>query len=67
MPQLKEKVAAAIVLATPEYHGSFSSVLKLVIENLGFPSALAAGMTWRDTAPGSARDQEQQHQSKNAI
>jgi NAD(P)H-dependent FMN reductase len=40
---LKEKVAAAagIVLATPEYHGSFSSVTKLVIENLGFPSALA--------------------------
>jgi chromate reductase, NAD(P)H dehydrogenase (quinone) len=40
---LKERVAAAagIVLATPEYHGSFSSVTKLVIENLGFPSALA--------------------------
>jgi chromate reductase len=29
------------VLATPEYHGSFSSVMKLMIENLGFPSALA--------------------------
>jgi FMN reductase len=29
------------VLATPEYHGSFSSVTKLVIENLGFPSVLA--------------------------
>jgi FMN reductase len=40
---LKEKVAAAtgVVLATPEYHGSFSSVMKLVIENLGFPSVLA--------------------------
>ncbi len=40
---LKEKVTAAagLVLATPEYHGSFSSVIKLVIENLGFPSALA--------------------------
>jgi chromate reductase, NAD(P)H dehydrogenase (quinone) len=40
---LKEKVAGAagIVLATPEYHGSFSSVMKLVIENLGFPSVLA--------------------------
>lgn len=39
---LREKVsaAAAVVLATPEYHGSFSSVMKLVIENLGFPSAL---------------------------
>lgn len=32
--------ASGIVLATPEYHGSFSSVMKLVIENLGFPSAL---------------------------
>jgi NAD(P)H-dependent FMN reductase len=40
---LREKVAAAtdVVLATPEYHGSFSSVLKLAIENLGFPSMLA--------------------------
>jgi chromate reductase len=39
---LQEKVGAAsgVVLATPEYHGSFSSVMKLVIENLGFPSAL---------------------------
>jgi NAD(P)H-dependent FMN reductase len=33
--------AAGVVLATPEYHGSFSSVMKLVIENLGFPSMLA--------------------------
>ena len=33
--------ATAVVLATPEYHGSFSSVIKLVIENLGFPSVLA--------------------------
>jgi FMN reductase len=33
--------ATGIVLATPEYHGSFSSVLKLMIENLGFPSALS--------------------------
>lgn len=32
--------ATGIVLATPEYHGSYSSVIKLVIENLGFPSAL---------------------------
>jgi FMN reductase len=40
---LRDKVAAAtgVVLATPEYHGSFSSVIKLVIENLGFPSVLA--------------------------
>ena len=41
--RLQEKVknATAIVLATPEYHGSVSSVMKLVIENLGFPSVLA--------------------------
>lgn len=34
------KHATAVVLATPEYHGSFSSAMKLVIENLGFPSLL---------------------------
>lgn len=41
--ELQERVRAAtgVVLATPEYHGSFSSIMKLVIENLGFPSALA--------------------------
>jgi FMN reductase len=41
--RLRELVSGAtgIILATPEYHGSFSSVIKLVIENLGFPSALA--------------------------
>ena len=40
---LQEKVrgATGVILATPEYHGSFSSVMKLVIENLGFPSVLA--------------------------
>ncbi|MFC1960819.1 NADPH-dependent FMN reductase [Chloroflexota bacterium] len=40
---LIETVAAAdgVILATPEYHGTFSSLMKLVIENLGFPSALA--------------------------
>jgi len=40
---IQEAVAGAtgIVLATPEYHGSFSSVMKLVIENLGFPSRLS--------------------------
>jgi chromate reductase, NAD(P)H dehydrogenase (quinone) len=32
--------ATGVILVTPEYHGSFSSVMKLVIENLGFPSAL---------------------------
>ena len=33
--------ATGVMLVTPEYHGSFSSVMKLVIENLGFPSVLA--------------------------
>ena len=35
------KSATGIVLATPEYHGSFSSTMKLVIENLGFPSVMS--------------------------
>ena len=41
--QLRESVeeATGLVIATPEYHGSFSSVLKLMIENLGFPSPIA--------------------------
>ena len=33
--------ATGVLLATPEYHGSYSSVIKRVIENLGFPSVLA--------------------------
>lgn len=33
--------ATVVILSTPEYHGSFSSVIKLVIENLGFPSVLS--------------------------
>ncbi len=41
--ELQARVAGAtgLVLATPEYHGSFSAALKLLIENLGFPSVLA--------------------------
>ena len=41
--KLKEDVSSAtgIIMTTPEYHGSFSCVTKLVIENLGFPSVLA--------------------------
>lgn len=41
--RLQTLVAAAtgVILVTPEYHGCFSSVMKLVIENLGFPSSLA--------------------------
>jgi FMN reductase len=40
---LRETVSSAsgIIIATPEYHGSFSSMLKLIIENLGFPSVLS--------------------------
>jgi len=33
--------ATGIILATPEYHGGISSVMKLIIDNLGFPSVLA--------------------------
>jgi FMN reductase len=42
-PALRKRVEVAqgVVLATPEYHGGFSSVMKLVIESLGFPSVLA--------------------------
>ncbi len=41
--RLKQIVSKAtgLVFSTPEYHGSFSSMTKLVIENLGFPSVLA--------------------------
>jgi len=40
---LQHKVghATGVILATPEYYGSFSNVMKLVIENLGYPSPLA--------------------------
>ena len=34
------RAATGVILVTPEYHGSFSSIMKLMIENLGFPSAL---------------------------
>jgi len=33
--------ATGVILATPEYHGSYSSTIKLVIDNLGFPSVLS--------------------------
>ena len=41
--RLRTAVAAApgIILATPEYHGSFCAMTKLIIETLGFPSVLA--------------------------
>lgn len=40
---LKRQVASAtgVIFVTPEYHGSFSSVIKRIIENLGFPSELS--------------------------
>jgi FMN reductase len=39
---LKSKLSSAtgVILATPEYHGTFSACLKLIIENMGFPSGL---------------------------
>jgi chromate reductase, NAD(P)H dehydrogenase (quinone) len=39
--QRRIREAAAVVLVTPEYHGSFSSVMKLAIENMGFPSPMS--------------------------
>lgn len=37
----KAVVAAdATIIATPEYHGTFAAMTKLIIENMGFPSAL---------------------------
>ena len=35
------KQADGVILCTPEYNGCFSYVLMAVIENLGYPSALA--------------------------
>jgi len=40
--RLKKTVSSAsgLILSTPEYNGSYSSVIKLIIEHLGEPSAL---------------------------
>ena len=37
--RLRTAIAAApgVILATPEYHGSFCAMTKLIIENLGSP------------------------------
>ncbi|MGA1202378.1 MAG: NADPH-dependent FMN reductase [Planctomycetota bacterium] len=35
------RAADGVILASPEYHGSISSVLKRIIENLGYPNGLA--------------------------
>lgn len=41
--KLMARVALAdgILLSTPEYHGSYSSVLKVLIDNMGYPSVMA--------------------------
>lgn len=41
--RLKEVIerSSGVVVSTPEYHGSFCSSLKLMIENMGFPSVLS--------------------------
>ena len=43
LKDLQQKVTAAtgVILSTPEYHGSYSSVIKMLIEHLGYPSMLA--------------------------
>ena len=51
--------ATAVVLATPEYHRSYSSVIKLVIENLGFPSGLSGKPV---AMPGVAVGAHRRHQ-----
>jgi FMN reductase len=40
--EMQELIRSAdgVVLATPEYHGTFSSLMKLALENMGFPSPL---------------------------
>jgi NAD(P)H-dependent FMN reductase len=40
LQEIVEKADGAL-LATPEYNGSFSSIIKIVIENLGYPSELS--------------------------
>lgn len=39
--QQRVRDADGVILATPEYHGSISSVMKRIIENLGYPNGLA--------------------------
>jgi len=39
--QAKVTAATGVILSTPEYHGSYSSVIKQLIEHLGFPSMLS--------------------------
>jgi len=46
MDKLQQQVsdATGVIFATPEYHGSYSSVIKLVIEQLGFPSVKSTSL-----------------------
>ena len=39
--QARLKDVTGVVLATPEYHGTFSAAMKTAIECMGFPSVLA--------------------------
>ena len=39
--QKRAQAAIGAIFVTPEYDGSFSSILKLIIEHFGYPSALA--------------------------
>lgn len=39
--QAAVKEATGVIIASPEYHGGISSVMKLMIDHLGFPSLLA--------------------------
>ncbi|MEO6221969.1 MAG: NAD(P)H-dependent oxidoreductase [Vicinamibacterales bacterium] len=39
--RLAVKDAVGLVLATPEYHGGMSAMIKLCVESLGFPSDLS--------------------------
>ena len=34
------KTATGVIIASPEYHGGICAMTKLVIENMGFPSAM---------------------------
>ncbi len=38
--QAAVREADGVVLATPEYHGGFAAMTKLILENMGFPSEL---------------------------
>lgn len=39
--QTAVKKATGVIIASPEYHGGVSSVMKLILDNLGFPSVLS--------------------------